>query len=262
MLRERGHKVAAVRDGKDALDKLQKQEFDVVLMDAEMPRINGMDATRTIRQQEKETGKHLPVIAMTAYVSEAERNRCLSAGMDACLAKPFRAEDLCEAVENFSIEPAEAETARQVEPTSAEARQAALLARVGGKAKLLGSLLRLFLTDCPKKLSGIRRAITRRDGEMLASAAHALRGPVGLFLGDNETVLITRKLETMGRRGDLAGASEVYADLERNLQRLCDDLRNFQRAKDRREVGRPQRASTKAEGGQVRTASRSRVAGR
>ena len=162
MLRERGQKVVAARDGKEALDKLRKREFDIVLMDAEMPKANGMEATRAIRQQEKETGQHLPVIAMTAYASQAERNRCLSAGMDSCLAKPFRAEELYQAVESLVITPAKTETARQAEPTSAEARQAALLARVGGKAKLLGSLVGLFLTDCPKKLSAIRRAIARR----------------------------------------------------------------------------------------------------
>jgi len=230
MLRERGHKVVAARDGKEALDKLQKREFDVVLMDAEMPKVNGIDATRILRQQEKETGKHLPVIAMTAYASEAERNRCLSAGMDSCLAKPFRAEELCQAVENPFTKPAKIKTAGELKPTSAEARRAAWLARVGGKAKLLGSLVRLFLNDCPKKLSRIRRAIARRDGKMLASAAHALRGPIGLFFGDDETSLITRRLETMGHRGDLAGASEAYVDLQRNILRLCDELRDLGRA--------------------------------
>jgi len=229
MLRERGHKVVAVRDGKEALGKLQKQEFDVVLMDAEMPNVNGIDATRNLRQQEKVSGRHLAVIAMTAYASEAERDRCLSAGMDSCLTKPFRAEELYQAVEDPFAKVVETLIARQAAPASAEARRAALLARVGGKAKLLGSLVRLFLNDCPKKLSAIKRAIARRDGRMLASAAHALRGPIGLFFGDDETALITRKLETMGRRADLAGAREAYADLERNILRLCDELRGFGR---------------------------------
>ena len=231
MLRERGHKVVAVQNGKDALSRLKKQKFDVVLMDAEMPKLSGIEATTVIRRQEKETGRHLPVIAMTAYISQGEQSRCLSAGMDSCLAKPFRAEELYQAVESPFAKPAKTSTEGRTGPASAAARQAALLARVGGKPKLLGSLVRLFLTDCPKKLSRIRRAIALHDGKMLASAAHALRGPVGLFFGHDETALITRKLETMGRRGDLAGASEAYADLERNLLRLCDDLRDFEGVK-------------------------------
>lgn len=262
MLRERGHTVVAVRDGKEALGKVRKQAFDVVLMDVEMPRVNGIDATKAIRQMEKETGKRLPVIAMTVYASQAERNRCLNAGMDSCLAKPFRAEELYRAVENPFGKPVKTGAVGQIEPTSAAARQAALLARVGGKAKLLGSLVRLFLIDCPKKLSGIRRAIALRDGMMLASTAHALRGPVGLFFGDDETALITRKLETMGRRGDLAGASDAYADLQRNLLRLCADLRDFEGARDQREAGRPQKASTKPGGRQLRRAGRSPAARR
>jgi len=167
------------------------------------------------------------VVAMTAYASEAERNRCLSAGVDACLAKPFGPEELYQSVEDLFIDPAKTRAPDAVEPPSAEARYAALLARVGGKVQLLSSLVRLFLADCPKKLSQIRRAIARRDGTMLASAAHALRGPVGLFFGDDETASITRKLETMGHRGDLAGAREAFADLQRKLLRLCDDLRRF-----------------------------------
>ena len=252
MLRERGHKVVAVRDGNEALDQLRKREFDTVLMDAEMPKVNGLDATRAIRQQEKETGKHLPVIAMTAHLSEAERNRCLSAGMDSSLAKPFRAEELYQAVENPFTKPPETEAARQVEPNSAEGRKAVLLARVGGKTKLLGALVRLFLSDCPKKLAGIRRAVARRDGKMLASAAHALRGPVGLFFGDDETALITRKLETMGHHEDLAGASEAYGDLERNILRLCDDLRGFEGAGKQREAGQPRRVFPNLRGGPLK----------
>lgn len=237
ILRERGHKVVAVQDGKDALNRLKKRKFDVVLMDAEMPKVNGIDAARAIRQQEQKTGQHLRVIAMTAYASESERNRCLSAGMDACLSKPFRAEDLYKVVENAFTMPAETWKAQHAGPDSAEARQAAVLARVGGKAKLLGALVRLFLTDCPTQLLAIKRAIGRRDGRLLTSAAHALRGLVGLFFGDEETALITRKLESMGRRGDLAGAGEVYGDLQRRLLRLCDDLRSFEGASEQREVG-------------------------
>ena len=236
MLRERGHKVVAVQDGKAALNRLKKPKFDVVLMDAEMPKVNGIDATRAIRQQEQKTGQHLHVIAMTVCDSEKERNRCLSAGMDACLAKPFRAEDLYEAIENISIKPAGTEPGQHSGHDSAVAREAALLARVGGKKKLLGTLIRLFLRECPKRLSAIRRAIARRDGGMLASAVHALRGPVGLFFGDEETVLISRKLESMGRRGDLAGASEVYGDLQRKLVRLCCDLKSIEKAGAQREA--------------------------
>jgi CheY-like chemotaxis protein len=228
MLTERGHRVVAVRDGKEALDRLRKDAFDVVLMDVEMPRMNGIEATRALRQEEQETGKHLRVIAVTGHASGTERNRCLSAGMDGCLIKPSRAEDLYKAVESIPGKRTGTKTGQHAQPASAEARRAALLARVGGKPKLLVSLVRLFLTDCPKKLLRIKRAITLRDGKMLASAAHALRGPVSLFFGHDQTAAITRKLEAMGHRGDLAGASEAYNDLRQNLVRLCDELRVFE----------------------------------
>ncbi len=237
MLRERGHKVVAVKDGKDALDKLKNHRFDVVLMDAEMPKMNGIDATRAIRQGGRKSREHLRVIAMTAYTSETERQRCFNAGMDGCLAKPFLAEDIYDAVENVPVEPRTSGLGTHGEHDSTETRRAAILARVGGKAKLLGALIRLFLSECPKQFLAIQRAIARGDGKSLASAAHALRGPVALFFGDEETTLNMRRLESLGRRGDMAGASSVFDELWRNLLRLCEDLTSLEEIRTRSEGG-------------------------
>lgn len=224
MLKERGHTVTVALDGKDALQKIQQQKYDLVLMDADMPKMNGIDATRTIRKLEEASGERVPIVAMTGYVSEAERSRCLQAGMDLCLAKPFSAEDLYQTVEGLTLKPTKTDPALGQQPAPAGSWQATLLARVGGKTKVLASLIRLFLSDGPRKLARIRGSISRGDGKMLASAAHALRGPVVLLFGETEAAAITRNLETMGRCGDLAGAREACDALERNLSHLCRDL--------------------------------------
>ncbi|MFB3922921.1 MAG: response regulator [Terriglobia bacterium] len=239
MLKERGHKVTAVCDGKEALARIREKEFDVVLMDVEMPKVSGIEAARAIRQLEKAAGTHLSVIALTAYASKYERIRCLSAGMDSCLTKPFKPEDLYASVEDPAIPPLEINVAEKVEPAVGAERHAALLARVGGKQKLLNTLVRLFLEDYPKHLSAIDRAIIRRDGKNLARAAHALRGPIGLFFGDGETAFVTRKLETMGFRAEFTGAERASAHLRQKLSTLCDELRSLQRVSGMAQRPRP-----------------------
>lgn len=104
------HQVTVVSDGKEALAVLEKQSFDLVLMDLQMPEMDGFQATLAVREREKATGKHLPIIALTAHAMGVDRERCLEAGMDDYLAKPIRIEELREVIGKFvplSVEPAE-----------------------------------------------------------------------------------------------------------------------------------------------------------
>lgn len=99
MLEKQGHQVKGVRDGKEALEALDKAVFDVVLMDIQMPNMNGFEATTAIREQEKKSGKHIPIIAMTAHAMKGDREMCLEAGMDDYVAKPLKADELLGKIE-------------------------------------------------------------------------------------------------------------------------------------------------------------------
>ncbi|MGA2436220.1 MAG: response regulator, partial [Bryobacteraceae bacterium] len=100
LLKRRGHSVTVVPNGLRALDALQQSNFDIVLMDIQMPEMDGFEATAVIRGKEQVTRQHLPVLALTAHAMKGDRERCLQAGMDGYVSKPLRAEELFEAIES------------------------------------------------------------------------------------------------------------------------------------------------------------------
>jgi CheY-like chemotaxis protein len=99
LLEKRGHHVQVAGDGIEALEKLKQAEFDLVLMDVQMPVMGGFEATAAVREREKATGKHIPIVALTARAIKGDRERCLAAGMDGYVAKPIRPEELFEQIE-------------------------------------------------------------------------------------------------------------------------------------------------------------------
>jgi CheY-like chemotaxis protein len=101
LLEKRGHTVVAVGNGQEALAALRQQRFDLVLMDVQMPEMDGLEATAAIREHEKQSGSHLPIIAMTAHAMQGDRERCLAAGMDDYVVKPMQATDLYAAIERL-----------------------------------------------------------------------------------------------------------------------------------------------------------------
>jgi PAS domain S-box-containing protein len=115
LLEKQGHKVVTVGNGRALLERLEKETFDLVLMDIQMPEMDGFEATAAIRKEEESTGKHLLIVAMTAHAMQGDRERCLAAGMDGYIAKPVRAKDLIDAIENLGQSPAVAEVATMVE---------------------------------------------------------------------------------------------------------------------------------------------------
>src|SRR5262249_16831588 len=154
-------------NGREALDALAARSFDVVLMDVQMPEMGGFEATRVIRERERATGAHLPIIAMTAHAMKGDRERCLEAGMDEYLTKPLDSHRLCMLVEHMAAGQV------PVEPESPPASGVSdrVLARVGGDRQLLAEISRLFVDDAPRHLAKIREAIEQRDGESLRRAA-------------------------------------------------------------------------------------------
>ena len=137
MLGKQGHSVVVAKNGKEALLALESQSFDLVLMDVQMPEMGGLEATGIIRQGEMRTGRHLPIIAMTAHAMKGDRERCLEAGMDGYVAKPVQAKDLQEAIDGVRAMIADAARQTSRDPLPRPLDKAALLERVDGDLMFL-----------------------------------------------------------------------------------------------------------------------------
>jgi CheY-like chemotaxis protein/HPt (histidine-containing phosphotransfer) domain-containing protein len=213
LLEKGGHKVVVASDGKKAVAALERETYDLVLMDVQMPQLNGFEATAAIRMMERETGKHVPIIAMTAHAMKGDREKCLAAGMDGYVSKPVQAAELFEAIK--TVVPAEPAV---IEPAEVWNRAKAL-AHVGGDAKLLRELAALFLTECPRQAADVRAAVEQADAPKLRFAAHTLKGAVANFAAAHAWDAADR-LEKMGKHSNLSGAAEAMTALETELERL------------------------------------------
>jgi two-component system sensor histidine kinase/response regulator len=230
LLEKRGHTVVVTNNGREALSTLQKTDFtafDVVLMDVQMPEMNGFQATAAIREKEKTSGKHLPIIALTAHAMKGDRERCLAAGMDGYVAKPINAEELIEAIENLGM----SSDVAKPEPTTKPQEQvpidtAAALTRAEGDVELLKELVGLFLEDLPEMMSNLHDAITAGDANAIERAAHKLKGSVGNFAAQ-PAFEAASKLEVLGRDATLSEAEPAYVKLENEVKRLKSAMANL-----------------------------------
>jgi CheY-like chemotaxis protein len=211
MLERAGHEAVVAANGREALALLEKQSFDVVLMDVQMPELDGLETTTAIRERERTTGGHLPIVALTAHAMKGDAERCLEAGMDAYLAKPLQPRALVAAIDGvLGSRPGVLDLAR-------------LLERVGGDRKALAELVRIFEEDAPKQVARIRKAIGEGDGAALRAAAHALKGAVSNFAAPPATEAALR-LQKMGEAGQLAGAEDALDLVERQIGALLASL--------------------------------------
>ncbi|HKB35523.1 MAG TPA: response regulator [Gemmataceae bacterium] len=224
LLEKEGHTVMLAHHGKEALAVLQKEPFDLVLMDIEMPEMDGLEVTARIRQQEQGTGRHVPILAMTAHALKGDRERCLAAGMDGYLGKPIHACELSEAIATLSssFTPAQGAALPRDPPTEILNRSEALV-RVGGDAALLRELVTLFRQTSPQQMAELREAIARRDYRTVARLAHMLKQAVAT-LGAVAAQSPAQQLETLGRADTLDGAAAAYTALEKALTQVTAAL--------------------------------------
>jgi signal transduction histidine kinase/CheY-like chemotaxis protein len=226
LLGQQGHMVVAVADGRKALHALSRQRFDVLLLDEEMPGMTGVEVTRKTREREKTAGGHQIILALTGNTTEEDQQRLLGAGFDNCLGKPFHLADLLRVLGELNLQPlpnVRAETAAP--PVKPEGDQD-LLARVGGDARLLRTMIKTFLRDSQRKLSEMRRALSRKNGIALAAAAHALKGSASIF-GSEKATRCSQRLQEMGRKDELGQALPILLELEEEIALLHGKLRGY-----------------------------------
>lgn len=245
-----GYKADVVANGQEVLDLLQQVRYDLILMDCQMPVMDGYEATRRLRQQERRSGHRTVVIAITANAMQEDRERCLQAGMDDYLSKPVLKEDLERVLNHWSqrIAPSAAGAANgpaSPDPPSAEGANgnsaptlpypidAAYLDRVtGGDRQFQRELLQVFVQDCQNQLPHLRQAVTKGDPEELRKVAHRLKG-ASANVGANAFCQVARELEHLGvglaqpgsQADELAWAS-ASQKLE-ELERILADIRQY-----------------------------------
>jgi two-component system, sensor histidine kinase and response regulator len=224
LLEKRGHHVAVASTGRQALMALEKMPYDLVLMDVQMPEMDGLEATMILREKEKISGHHQAVVAMTALVMKGDRERCMAAGMDGYLTKPIRPQELDDVLDSYMAkERVEISVAESSDLLQESVHKEELLERIDGDRIFLAELLEIFCGDYPGQIRSAREAALKGDGVALRRVGHALKGALG-NLAAPIALRIATELESMGKGGDIAMADSRVTELEEELPRVIETL--------------------------------------
>ena len=233
LLEKHGHTVSAVENGREALAAIERERPDLVLMDVQMPVMDGLEAIRAVRAKEQSSGLRLPIIALTAHAMKGDRERCLDAGADDYLTKPIRAGELFAALARMKTgnmgaitsPPAAVEHSQPSPSHVLDLTEA--LERVGDQ-ETLEELARLFIEECPKLMEQIRESLATSDGIALERHAHSLQGSAA-SLGASGISRAAEELQKLARSGHWIGARSVFGGLEREIASLYSELSNLLR---------------------------------
>ena len=227
LLEKRGHHVAIASNGKEALSALEKKHFDLVLMDVQMPEMDGLEATRLLREKEKSSGQHQAIVAMTALVMKGDRERCMAAGMDGYLSKPIRQQELDDVLDTYvAFDRPNLFLSKPDDLPGTPVCVEELLERIDGDRGFLSELLVLFLGDYPTQIQSAREAIAINDAAELQRVGHALKGALGNLAAPVASG-IAGELESMGRSGKISLAGARVDDLEAELTRVIETLKEM-----------------------------------
>jgi len=250
-LQQRGYHVVAACDGKEAVDAFQREPFDVVLMDVQMPVMDGYEATAMIRDREKASGRHTPIVAMTAAAMKGDRDKCLPAGMDDYIAKPIDPDNLYDKLDSYSQrlphsaadttagrihESPEERSAAQADETTAGKDESMVnptdildldeaAERIPGGPEELKELAQLLVEETSQRLQKMRDALASGDVATVGLEAHPIKSAAAVF-GANAVVEAAQRVESMGREGKLEEVKAGFAELEEQAARLHAALRS------------------------------------
>ena len=227
LLKQQGHRVSIVSNGRLAVERAVKETFDVILMDVQMPEMSGLEATVAIRTHEQSSGRRTPIVALTARAMAGDREQCLAAGMDGYVSKPLKPDELFAAIAVLVGSPPPATTAPA--PTAAGTAAidlSALIASFGGRSDLVAGVVDVFFEDVPAMLKRLETAVAARNATDIASAAHAIKGAVGLF-SQGVAYEHARTLEHRGRAGDLTDVDAAADAVKTGITQVIAELRTL-----------------------------------
>jgi len=227
LLQKYGHRVQIAGTGKEALAALKTDQFDLVLMDVQMPEMDGLEATRSIRRSEARTGGHIPIVAMTAHAMKGDRESCLDAGMDGYVAKPIRTAELFATIKEVLHKgPAQKTCATFLSIPSGQGVCVdwdVALSAVGADRRILGGIVSTALTELPELLADLRTAVASGNCEAIHRLGHTLKGSLDLF-GARSARQPAYELETKGRNRDLADVEHLFSTLNNEVEQVLSEL--------------------------------------
>jgi len=242
----RGHKTAVVANGREALESFEKEHFDLILMDIQMPEMDGLEATRQIREKEKSRNTRIPIVAITAHAMQRDKEQCIAAGMDAYLSKPIRHDHFLATIESLVTDKNcgnlhDVALKSDQPPVSSPDKEIdkdvfnidSLLEIVGGSDELIAELIILYMKNLPNLVSKIKEAIDERDSKKLEFNAHSLKG-MSLNLSAKTVANLSLELEKIGRSKDISHAAEIFAKLDQEsekLKKVLNSVKNEQNIK-------------------------------
>jgi CheY-like chemotaxis protein len=228
LLAKLGYQADVVENGREALDAVEREAYDVVLMDVQMPELDGLEASRRIRDRFGSSGGPR-IIAMTANAMEGDREECFAAGMDDYLSKPIRLDDLSRALARCRTRaPTGAQrtvatgSGMASRETLEHATLESLVSSLGGGDegwRTVRELLDAFIDDGAVQIATLRAAVGRGDAEDARRAAHTLKSTSATF-GAQSFSELCREIETLGRRGELDAAPELLERAENEWKRV------------------------------------------
>jgi two-component system, sensor histidine kinase and response regulator len=251
LLQRQGHNITIAMNGREAIQCARQIAFDLILMDVQMPEMDGLEAVKMIRAWEAEQGGHVPIVAMTAHAMQGDRERCLEAGMDDYIAKPVRAKELFQTIARVFGDRETSPTAAAMEQRPAPGTDSpddsptapalvdweSALNSVGGKRDLLQDLVEIYLEEAPRLLREARLAIEGLDATGLRLAAHTLKGSSRYF-GQNRVGEIAYALEKMATRHEFEAAAMRWDELAAALSELLPLIKKFDAQLTETEVDR------------------------
>ncbi len=229
MLEKMGHLPMLGQNGQEVLSMLESGTFDLVFMDIQMPEMDGLTATREIRENERRTGVHIPIVAMTAHAMKGDEERCLEAGMDGYLTKPLSSLGIEKMIAKmFGTERnVQQLTAMPDSPRpSSPWDSARALESVDGDESLLRELVQIFLEEIPHQLANLQKGIEASDLEQIERTAHSLKGELGC-LGLMDAAQKARDLERMGHERAVQPAAELFAAFKAEISAAALAMRDM-----------------------------------
>jgi two-component system sensor histidine kinase/response regulator len=225
LLKKHGHEVTTAWNGKETIEAFERESFDLILMDIHMPDMGGLEVSALIREKERATTGHIPIIALTARAMKGDREKCIEAGMDGYISKPIDVREFFQCIYSLADRTPDAtDQDWKVPPRGATEDvdvldREALLECVEGDLEFLSGLARRFLEYSPNLLSKIERAVSEADWQTLEDVAHTIKGAAGSFRAAPAFQAAAR-LEQAAAEGNLPAASEAMDTLKECLDRL------------------------------------------
>ena len=230
LLEKQGHTVVAAKNGIEAVAAVERGDIDIVLMDVQMPEMDGLEAIRVIRESEKVSGEHLPIVSITAHVMKGDREKCMEAGADDYVPKPLQRAELFAAIERARGAAKGNRSAHAAQPQVSDAlNPAELLEHVENDRELLAEIVQLFKSSLPAILQELRESTAKGDSLEVARAAHTLKGSVGNF-GRQAAYRAVEQMESFAKQDDMPRTAAALHVVESELERLQEALEPFRTA--------------------------------